>query len=309
MNLLEKLALPSSNQKMIEEIKYCKKSYENITNLTDSKSNIDQQKKRILLVAFESLSGLFDLDYEQKLDFVKSNNDVIYIKNLIDKNFDDAFYLMYQRAFYKYLEKMPKFINNRVDKELYSICRLAYLNNDDIVLEKLTMGLYNEIFGITTANLSNIKISQIDIDRMVSKNMVRVNTLVDTVLNYKSGKVLSIEAMKKLYACFSSNIFTNMKKEEKLHLMELLYDCFSDSKVDIAKKYYKEINNSTTNKECLKIIIDELIIPGRTMIILKRNKDTINNLLSGLPFIYLNEIKKDQLHNLDDLYSFLSIKR
>lgn len=305
MNLLEKLALPESNQKMIQEINYCKLSYDAINKLDDSKHNKEQQKKKILLVAFESLSGLFDLNYDQKLDFNKLNEDTIYIKDITDKNFDEAFYLMYEKSFYKYLEKMYMFTNNRIDDRLYTIARLAYLNKDEIVLKKLTDTTFNEFFKTKVGENGDATISLKDMQRLVDKNIERLKDLKNKVVKYRAGNVLSLRGIKSLYACFSSDVFSNMNKEEKLYISNLLFHCFGNQNTDIIKKYNRTINENTSNKECLSIIINELIAPGRTMLVLKNNKDTINNLLSGLPYIYENETKKEKLHSLDDLYKIV----
>ena len=99
----------------------------------------EQAKKKILIVAFENLSGLFDLSYEQKLKFGNDcNDDCIYLQDINGVDFNNIFYLMYSKCFIKYLEKLHAFKNNRIDSDIYTICKLAYLNDDKEVITSQT---------------------------------------------------------------------------------------------------------------------------------------------------------------------------
>jgi hypothetical protein len=62
-----------------------------------------------------------------------------------------------------------------------------------------------------------------------------------------------------------------------------------------------------TNKDALTCVINKLILPGRTMLIKRKNIDVINDLLSGIPIIYKNEIEKKYIKTLDDLKDLVNI--
>ena len=61
------------------------------------------------------------------------------------------------------------------------------------------------------------------------------------------------------------------------------------------------IDDNSSSKECLEIVIKELLQPGETMIVKRRNMDMVKNIASGFKYIYENESKKENLYKLDDL--------
>lgn len=312
MNTLEKLALPYFNEKIINEINYCRSSYQAIDSLNDSKNNKDNRKKKILSFAFESISGLFNLSYDEKLAFNKDEVDSIYVENILDMSFEEAFFKMYEKSFYKYLSNIHNLVNNRIDDEMYSIAKLAYLNNDDIVIKKLVKSTYLDLFtenSPLSVGVIREKITEDDKKRLIESNKKRILKLKETISKYKNASNLSLSAIRNVYMCFSKDVFYGMRKEEKIHLCNLLYNYHSSQCLNISKKYSKLIDINTTNKDCMAFIINDLLLPGRTMIIMKKNKDLINNFMSGINYVYLNETDKNNLNYLDNLSKLASIRK
>ena len=304
MNTLEKLALPYFNNKILGEINYCKSSYEVIDGLKDNKANKDNRKKKILSVAFESISGLFNLSYDEKLVFSKDELDSIYIENILDMSFNDAFFKIYEKSFYKYLSNIHTLLNNRVDSEMYTLAKLAYLNDDQIVISKLAQNSYMDLFEkipdlISTK--SKREITKEDKKRLILSNKERISKLKEIIKTYKYSNGLSLKGIRDVYMCFSKDVFDEMTKEEKVHLSNLLYNYHSNQPLNMSKKYSKIISKSSTNKDCMNIIINDLLLPGRTMLIMKKNKDLIKDFISGIDCVYMNETKKVNLNSLDDL--------
>ena len=216
MNTLEKLALPYFNNKILGEINYCKSSYEVIDGLKDNKANKDNRKKKILSVAFESISGLFNLSYDEKLVFSKDELDSIYIENILDMSFNDAFFKIYEKSFYKYLSNIHTLLNNRVDSEMYTLAKLAYLNDDQIVISKLAQNSYMDLFEkipdlISTK--SKREITKEDKKRLIVSNKERISKLKETIKTYKYSNGLSLKGIRDVYMCFSKDVFDEMTKE------------------------------------------------------------------------------------------------
>lgn len=303
--MLEKLALPQLNDKANMEIYSCKNSYEAIEKLNDARVNKDKQKKKILMLSFETLVGLFDLNYDLKLSFNKEESNSIYLKDITNLSYDEAFYQIYRSCFMLYLQKAHTFKHNHFDKKMYKIAKLALLNNDEEIINKLIDNSYLDLIANSPLESSKYKeeITKDDLTRLNNKEIKRIKTLKNQVFNYNLNGELSLVAIKKVYNCFSSNVFTSLDKEEKIYISNLLLNYYSLEQYDIRDKYRNLIDDNTTNKECLNLIINELFIPGRTMLIMKKNKDLLNDILSGLPYIYENEIDKMVLHDLDDLHN------
>lgn len=314
MNILEKLALPTLDDKLVEEINRCKVCFENIDMLDEEKFSKIQKKKELLQTTFEILGSIFNLGYDDKLRFNSSKTHAydkgVYIDNINTNNYDSIFYEMFFQCFSIYLDNSYALKNNRIDDQMYSMIRLASLNNDDIVIKKLANKVYSEIID-SRCDIDYLVVAQeidpSDIIRIANNNALRIANIKHNIKEYSLDGELSAKEIRDLYSCFSNNIFNGLSVEEKVLITSLLHGYFSsDLTNDKIKKYKRVINDKTTNKECIRMVINELIVPGRTMIIKKKNLDLVNNILSGLPTIYKNELRKQDVSKLDDLYKIVN---
>ena len=79
--MLVRLGLPRFDDKTLEEIRYHMVSYNELLENNDGRINKDARKKMILTSTFEILSGLFDLDFDKRLKFSKSDNSGVCIED------------------------------------------------------------------------------------------------------------------------------------------------------------------------------------------------------------------------------------
>jgi hypothetical protein len=308
---LEKLALPKFDNKIIEEINCCKTCYEEINKSDESLFNKNQKKKELINVVFEIFSGMFNLEYDTKIKYSSNNIDseAIYV-NSLKEDFDTIFYNLYLECFKRYLDKIYLFNEIRLDRKIYSIARLACLNRNEELIKVLANNAYIELINCgvdVSSNFETLKIGVEDISPLLSAEKKRVIRIKNNVFTLKVDDELSNYGIREVAACFSEHIFNSLDKSEKIHLVLLLYNYFSDEKIDSAQKYNRRINEHTSNIKCLNMVIEDLMIPGRTMIIKKKNIDIVNNVLSILPTIYSNEIFKSKVGALDSLKENIAI--
>ena len=142
MNLLDKLALPRIKDVIVEDFNHSKRIYNEIYSKNQTK-----KQKEILVFIFDTFSDYFNLGYETKLKFddENCNDETIYIDNIMNVDFDTAFYLIYIECLKKYFNNIYKLKNNEIDKDIYKVIRLAVLNNDEVIVKKLADNLYFDI--------------------------------------------------------------------------------------------------------------------------------------------------------------------
>lgn len=315
MNLLDKLGLPYLKDNIVEDFNYFRNSYKELENQTDKRINTIQKRKSILIFIFESLSSFFDLNYDIKLKFeapdqTLDNNENIYIKGLINMNFDESFYKIYFQCFLKYLDEIHLRKNSNINADLYQCAKLAYLTGDKNMLNKFINNVYcdfiDDRFDIRNP-FKKVKIENDDIEILKENNNIRNRRLRNEVLSQNLLDDLSFIQIRNLYRCFSSDIFKDLNVEQKAYLMNLLHNYFSiENKVNSVAKYTKMIDKSTTNKESLKIVINDLLIKGKTMVVRKKNMDMIEDVCSGLPYVYQNETDKNNINSLNDLKKMIN---
>lgn len=312
---LEKFALPSINKKIAEEINCCRTCYNEINKVEDTLYNKTKKKKDYINVAFEILAGLFDLDYNVKLKYVKDNfdNDSIYIDNIND-DFDEMFYKLYLECFKKYLDKIYSFNHIRLENNVFMISRLACLNDDKEVIKKFANNVYLDLLNNDVDLNSDLKIEKItneDIKRLAEKENKRIINIRKNINSLGVYDRLSHLGIRELFACFSDHIFNKLSDKEKVHVCVLLHNYFTiNNKSDNTKRYAKNINKDSSNEDCIRMVINDLLITGRTMIVKKKNIDLINDVLSGVNTIYKNEINIENIGKLDGLNNIIEdIKR
>ena len=88
--LLEKLALPKFEAKIIDEINGFRDLYNKIDTMNIADSDKLQKKKKIISDSvFEIFVGIFNLDYDVKLRFNSKESDAICVD--INNDFDTIF--------------------------------------------------------------------------------------------------------------------------------------------------------------------------------------------------------------------------
>ena len=300
--------LPKLNDSSILEIQYCRSRYDYIDKLTDKRVSKIKTKKEAISASFEILSGIFNFPYDHKVTFNKNTlNKDIYLDNIEDLTFDEAFYKLYSLSFIRYLENLHLTNLNKIDNKIYTIVKLAILNNNKDVINKIISACYLEHSeNILNSNINLKKITKNDIDNLVSENKKRIDLLKNEVLSYSLLDDLSRTQLENTFKCFSNNVFTTLSIKEKIYLTNLIYNYFSiNGKKDLYTDYKKNISDKTNNKDCMELIIKNLMIKGNTMIIRRKNMDMINDILSWLPVIYNNEINKNEINKLNDLSSLI----
>jgi len=307
---LEKLALPKLDNKIIEEINCCKTCYEEINKSSESLFNKNQKKKEIINIAFEVFSGIFNLDYDTKIKYSKDNidTDTIYVKSLKD-DFDIVFYNLYLECFKRYLNNVYLFNEIRLDDKMYTFARMACLNKDEEMIEVLANNAYIELISSNldvNQNLVFIDIKEEDFFKLMKEEEKRIFKLKEKVFSLNVNDQLSNFGIREVVACFSNHVFYNLDSKEKAFLCTILYNYYSDKKEDNVKKYISRIRDTYSNEVCLSMVIEDLMIPGRTMIIKKKNIDMINNVLSILPTIYSNETSKYNVGKLNSLKGIIN---
>lgn len=309
MDILSQLALPTLGYKTIDELSYHMHTYEELSKSNDMRINKETRKKLVLLNTFDLLSGIFDLDFDQRLVFYKSDSYAICLDNIDDKTYSELFHELFNKCFIKYIEKIHTLKDNRISEETYTIIKLALLNHDNRVINCFADRAYSELLeNMPWLKLRTLdyNVSMEDVAKLVEQNKIRNRNIKESVKKYKAYQDLSSGSIREVFKCFSIDIFQYLDKEEKAHIMNILYNYFSlEDKMDKYPKYKKMINNSSTNKECLECLIEDLKLPGRTMIIMKKNKDIIKDVLSWTSIVYANETKKENIHSLDGLTELL----
>lgn len=312
MSYLEKFGLSTLDYKKASDISEYFWLYSQIDNIADRRVDKEQKKKRILSITFEFLSGMFDLEYTSKLSFNNESQDGLYIEGITNLSYDEAFYKLYSHAFYKYIEKMHTLKGNEVDDDAFYIAKLAYLNSDQEILAKLINNTYIELldkYAPLSINHKWEEITQEEIKKLEELNKDRINKIKERVFDCSIFDTLTFSGIKKLYTCFSKDIFETLNKKEKVYICNLLYNYFFFEKVDMSERYGTVINESSSSKDCLALIAESVQIPGKTLAIIKRNKDRVGDILSGIPTIYSNETRKENLFVLDDLMKKYNIKK
>jgi hypothetical protein len=118
MDMISQLALPSLGYKLIDEIAYHMTTYDELCNSKDLRINKDARKKEVLLNTFDLLSGIFDLDFNQRLVFYKNDSFAISLIDIDNRAYPELFHELFEKCFIKYIEKMHTFKDNRISDEL-----------------------------------------------------------------------------------------------------------------------------------------------------------------------------------------------
>ena len=271
---LEKLALPKFDNNIVEEINCCKTLYEQISKSNETVFNKNQKKKEIINVVFEIFIGMFNLDYDTKIKYSNDglDRDAIYVKNL-KGDFDTIFYNLYSECFKRYINRIYSFKDIRLDNKMYTLSRLACLNKDNEMIERLANNAYVELVNSNvdlTYKGNIIDISEEEFFNLIKLEKNRITNLKNNVMSLNVDDYLSNFGIREVVACFSNHVFSTLDGHQKAHLSTILYNYYSDKKDDNSKRYDARINDSTTNEACLTMIIEDLMIPGRTMIIKKK---------------------------------------
>lgn len=305
---LERLSLAKFRNNEIEDLNYFKIYYDSLDAIKDKRINKIKKKKEVLVSTFEILSSIFDLKYDLKLKFdsLNDNEDTIYLDNIDKLNYNDAFYMLFSKCFRNYLENMYSLTISSIDEAIYKVVSLALLNDGNKVIDDLTTMIYDELinenFELSFKRKRN-DISYSDLLELDKKNNVRNQFLKDKILSYEISDDLSFKQLETIYACFSCNVFNSLDKKAKIHLMNLLYNYHTyDELYDFRKLY----NDNLTNKDALSLVLNKLMNPGKTMIIIRKNMDMVNDVLSGKKIIYKNEIEKKNLNSLEDLKELIN---
>lgn len=312
--MLNKFGIGSFTNNMIEELNNCRVLYNNIDNIDTDKVSSTKTKKKILGAAFECLCGIFHFDYDEKLRFNSESRDpkYIFLYGFENLSFDDAFYALYFECFYKYLDRLHMSENPNIDNKIYTISRLACIGFDYNILHKLSAATFKALLNSKLDIEFNKEVERItsqELENLATNCGLRQEALMLSVLNYHSGEIDN-NNIRNVYKCFSSDVFSKFTAKEKLHVMDLLY-CYFNNDVNkkFKRKHKNNVNENTSNKEALELVIKELLKPGNTMIIKRKNMDMVKDILSGLPYIYANESQKENLYKLDDLIALANINK
>lgn len=309
MSMLKRLGLPSLSKNISNELEnymyLYKGSYSSIKN--------DAKQKVVLNHTFDILSGLFDLDFDEKLKFVPTNN-AICITNIDGKEYNELFFELFSKCFMKYIEKLHTIKKSKIDSEIYTICKLASLNDRYDILNGIMISAYKDLLK-NDSWLEYNKVEEVVFDKNIMQILTQLNIqrnqrIKEMVMSYSPLMELSPVAISNVFKCFSSDIFNTLHKKEKMQLFAITYNYFAtDEKKDMKKLKKGSITELTTNVECLSILISELLVEGKTMLIMRRNQDMINNVLSWISVIADNEIKQENIETLKKVYDLSNLYR
>ncbi len=308
---IQRLSLPLFANNEIEDFNYFKHLYDGLAFTNDKRINKIKKKKEILSSTFDTLTGLFDLKYDLKLKFdsLEDSEDTIYLSNIDNITYNQAFSILFDKCFKRYLSNMYMY-KVRITDEMYNVVSLALLNDHDKVINDLTSVIYDELInnGLFEKSFTRERkdIEYSDLKELLVRNEERNKKLKEKIMSYEISDDLSYHQLNNIYACFSNNVFNTLHKEEVVHLMNLLYNYHTYTELYNFMDDYKE---NMTNKDALCCILNKLILPGRTMIVKRKNMDLIKDALSGISIIYKNEVEKKYVNTLDDLKNIENINK
>lgn len=312
-NMLEKFTLPKLNDSMILELQYCKSRYDFVDKIADKRVSKIKTKKESLAICFEILSGIFNFPYDTKLVFNKESFDKdLYLDSIDNLRFEEAFYNLYKACFIKYIRTLHTTNLDKIDDKIYTIVKLALLNNNEEVINKVVELCYKEhTENILNIDMKSSKISVKDVAFLNEENNKRNKNLKLEVMEYSLLSDLSRHGMSNLFSCFSSDIFNSLTIKEKIHICNLVFNYFSiDGKFDLYHDLKKLIKKDSNNKECLEIVINKLMRKGNTIIIRRKNMDMINDVLSWISVVDNNETNKKEVNRLNELNKLIdNLKR
>lgn len=306
--MLKKLGIRSFTANMIDEINKYRNTYDKdipTLGIVEAKTF----KKLILSEIFECFSSVFNFDYNVKLKFTDNDDNFnVYLSDYEDLSFDQVFYKLYYNCFCMYLKNIHTYENEELNNKLYSIIRMAIISKNEKIIEKVAKAMYSSLLE-KNINVkyseTDFKISKEELKELITNTRNEIDELTESVLKLSINQVSNVN-IRNIYRCFSCEIFDNLDSKEKLKISRLLYSYFkgNDGKY-FSSKNKKNIQDTTSNKECLKIVIQELMQNGKSMSIRKKNIDTIIDVLSGLPYIYEMETDITKLNYLDDLKNLI----
>lgn len=296
MEISNKLSLPKFKSNIVEDFNFLRVKYNNNLSI--------KTKKEILSFIFDSFSAFFNFDYDFKLKFEKSEfGEEIFIYDILNMSFDNAFYSIYSECFIKYIEKC--YLKSNIDSDLYRLIKLAILNNDNETILAISNNLYCEIIDERFDIVNDYRIKKINketLNELIEKNKIRNLKLKLEVMEYSFGYNLSHLQIRNVYKCLSNGIIDSLNKSEKAYLMNLIHDYFSvHPNQKLYKVFYESLSDESTIEEMLSLVLEQLYSKGRTMIIKKRNMDLKKDVLSWLTCTYDNEIELDHIYKLEKL--------
>lgn len=296
-DILEKLNLSPLNERQIKEL--------NLTNEIFVKLNhIENNKGRNKTM----ISDIFDLLIEHfymgdlKLKFGENmgfDDEAIYVDNFKDE-YSDILITMLKNIVSSYFNRIDEVYKN-IDSEMYKLIKLAILNQDMELLDRLSNIVTKELLnGVSfECSMERSKIYKKDFARLMSENTSRNKRLLENVCKYPLNSDLVSTQIRNVFSCFSSDVFNKASIREKAYLMNLVYNYFAFSNENRILRYKKILDTSFTNVDALNYIVNELAYKDNDNALNDiRNKKLLEDFKTGFKYIIKNETNKDNIVEL-----------
>lgn len=298
-NILEKLSLSSLSSKQIEELKVTGKIFNELNNIGNKGKN-----KVIISDIFDLLiehfyMGDLKLKFGENLGF---DDEAIYVNHLNDE-YSDIIVSLLKDIIKSYFNRIDD-VCKKIDDDMFKVVKLAILNNDEIVLDKLANMTSIELLknvGIDFSIDKN-KVFKKEINKLISDNANRNKRLLDHCVNYKLSNDLTTSQIRKVFTCFSSDVFSKANSRQKAQLMNLVYNYFSFTNENRVSRYKKIITNDFNNIDALNFVVNELAYKDSSNSLNNiRNKKLLEDFKTGFKYIIKNETNKDNIELLKEV--------
>ena len=212
--ILEKLSLSSLNKKQIDELKLTGKIYADMNNIGNKGKNKVIISDIFDLIIEHFYMGDLKLKFGENLGF---DDEAIYVNHL-NEDYSDVVVGLLKDVIKSYFNRLDD-VYEKIDQDMFKLVKLAILNNEDIVLDKLANLTTIELLNKSGINCSidKTKVYKKEVNKLISDNASRNKRLLEHCANYKLSNDLSTTQIRR--NC-NSSISTSSNK--------LIYFCISN---------------------------------------------------------------------------------
>lgn len=298
-NILEKLSLSSLNKKQIDELKLTGKIYTDMNNIGNKGKNKVIISDIFDLIIEHFYMGDLKLKFGENLGF---DDEAIYVNHL-NEDYSDVVVGLLKDVIKSYFNRLDD-VYDKIDQDMFKLVKLAILNNEDIVLDKLANLTTIELLNKSGINCSidKTKVYKKEVNKLISDNASRNKRLLEHCVNYKLSNDLSTTQIRKVFTCFSSDVFNKANSRQKAQLMNLVYNYFSFTNENRIARYKKIITNNFNNIDALNFVVNELAYKDNSNTLNNiRNKKLLEDFKTGFKYIIKNETNKDNIKLLKEV--------
>ena len=306
-DILDKLALSSLNERQTTEINLTNEIFVKLNNIEHNKGRNKTMISDIFDLLIEHFyMGDLKLKFGENLGF---DDEAIYVDNYKD-DYSEILTLMLKDIVNAYFNRIDE-VYKKIDEEMYKLIKLAILNNDKELLDKVSNMVTRELLKDVNfeCDIAKSKIYKKDIARLLTVNASRNKKLLEGVEKYSLSVDLVSVQIRNVFSCFSSDIFNKANIKQKAYLMNLVYNYFSFTNENRISKYKKIITSDFNNVDALNYVLNELSYKdndnGLNAI---RNKKLLEDFKTGFKYIIKNETSKANIEALKKV-SIKNIKK